>query len=412
MTPRVSAFVAVGALGFALQLGTLFLLTSAWHWPYALATLVAVEAAVLHNFAWHERWTWHDRLPSRAGLGRRLGRFHIGTGLTSLAGNLVVTTLLVELLRVPPLLANACAVGVTSVANFLVADRWVFGAPATASFMALLLLMPLDAAAADLRPETVAAWDRHVQALELNLRARDNEPPVTEPQGRTVSVPGGTIHEWRGSVVVRGITVEQLVQALRHPGLPPPADDILEARVLANTPAALRVYMKLTRSAIVTVTYDTEHEVTFAWRAPDFATSRSVSMSIRETGGSDRGFLWKLNSYWRYRQRGDAVEVDVLSVSLSRAVPAVVRPVASPIIDRIARESMRRTLDAVERFGVALGRVQERGARTSTSTELSPARIQAAIDAAPGVSPWMQSVSASIWIVEPSTATTVRSVAI
>lgn len=354
MTPRVSAFVVVGALGFVLQLGTLFLLTSAWHWPYAVATLVAVEAAVLHNFAWHEHWTWHDRFPSRAGLGGRLGRFHIGTGLTSLAGNLMVTTVLVELLRVPPLLANACAVGVTSVANFLVADRWVFGAPATASFVALLLLMPLDAAAADLRPETVAAWDRHVHALELNLRARDNEPPVTEPEGRTVSVPGGTIHEWRGSVLVHGITVEELVQALRHPGLPPPAEDILEARVLANTPALLRVYMKLTRSAIVTVTYDTEHEVTFAWRAPHFATSRSVSTSIRETGGSDRGFLWKLNSYWRYRQRGNDVEVDVLSVSLSRAVPAVVRPVASPIIDRIARESMRRTLDAVGRFGNAL----------------------------------------------------------
>jgi len=354
VTPRVSAFLVVGALGFMLQLGTLFLLTTVWHWPYAVATLVAVEAAVLHNFAWHERWTWHDRLPSADGLASRLGRFHIGTGLTSLAGNLVVTTVLVELLDVAPLLANACAVGLTSVANFLVADRWVFGPPATASFAALLLLMPLAASAADLRPETVAAWNRHVTALEMTLRDHDDEPPVGEPEGRTYSVPDGTIHEWRGSVLIHGITVGQLVHALQHPGLPPPAEDILEARVLANTPAALRVYMKLTRSAVVTVTYDTEHDVRFAWRASGFATSRSVATSIRETGGSDRGFLWRLNSYWRYRQRGDAVEVDVLSVSLSRAIPAVVRPVASPIIDRIARESMRRTLEAVARFGSAL----------------------------------------------------------
>jgi putative flippase GtrA len=354
VTPRVSAFLAVGALGFVVQLGTLFLLTSVWAWPYAAATLVAVEAAVLHNFAWHERWTWHDRFPSRDGLASRLARFHVGTGLTSLAGNLVVTTMMVELLGMPPLLANACAVGVTSVANFLVADRWVFGPPATASFAVLLLLMPLDASAADLRQETVAAWNRHVTALELTLRDHDDEPPVSDPEGRTFSVPGGTIHEWRGSVMVHGITVGQLVHALQHPGLPPPAEDIVEARVLANTPASLRVYMKLTRSAVVTVTYDTEHEVAFAWRTPGFATSRSVATSIRETGGSDRGFLWRLNSYWRYRQRGDAVEVDVLSVSLSRAVPAVVRPVASPIIDHIAHESMQRTLDAVARFGSAL----------------------------------------------------------
>ncbi len=354
MTPRVSAFLSVGALGFVLQLGTLFILTAMWHWPYAAATLLAVEAAVLHNFAWHECWTWHDRLPSREGLAGRLGRFHAGTGLTSLAGNLVVTTVVVELLHLPPLVANACAVAVTSVANFLVADRWVFAPPATATFAALLLLVPADASAADLRAETVAAWNRHVTGLEMTLRDHDEDAPVGEPEGGTVSVPGGTIHEWRGSVLIPGITVAQLVQALRHPGLPPPAEDILDARVVASSPEALRIYMKLTRSAIVTVTYDTEHEVRFAWQRRDLATSRSVSTYIRETGGSDRGFLWKLNSYWRYRQRGDAVEVDVLSVSLSRAVPALVRPIAAPLIDRVARESMHRTLEAVARFGVAL----------------------------------------------------------
>lgn len=354
MTARVSAFLTVGALGFVVQIATLFLLTSMCTWPYAAATLVAVEAAVLHNFAWHERWTWQDRFPSPDGLAVRLGRFHLATGLTSLAGSLVVTTVMVELLGVSPIVATACAVGACSVANFLVADRWVFGPPATASFAVLVLLMPLDAAAADLRPETVAAWDRHVAGLELTLRNHDDEPAVHQPEGRTVPVPGGTIHEWRGSVMVHGITAERLVHALQHPGLPPPAEDIIEARVLANTPASLRVYMKLTRRAIVTVTYDTEHEVAFAWRGPGFATSRSVATSIRETGGSDRGFLWRLNSYWRYRQRGDAVEVDVLSVSLSRAIPAVVRPVASPVVERIARESMRRTLEAVERFGRAL----------------------------------------------------------
>jgi hypothetical protein len=47
-------------------------------------------------------------------------------------------------------------------------------------------------------------------------------------------------------------------------------------------------------------------------------------------------------------------------VSLSRGVPALVRPLAGPIVDRIARESMRRTLDAVDRFG--------RGLRTCGST--------------------------------------------
>ena len=61
MTRRVSRFLTVGAIGFVLQLGTLTLLTQAVGWPYEPATALAVALAVLHNFWWHERWTWRDR---------------------------------------------------------------------------------------------------------------------------------------------------------------------------------------------------------------------------------------------------------------------------------------------------------------------------------------------------------------
>lgn len=353
MTTRIPAFIAIGAIGFAVQMGVLLWL-SAWHWPYQIATLFAVEAAILHNFAWHERWTWSDRQEKEAGTMQRLLRFHLGTGLTSLVGNVVVTTAAVELLHLATLPANAVAVAAASIANFLVADRWVFRRVAAAAVIALLALSPAQASAAQLQPETVAAWNRHVAAVEMTLSDHENDPSVPEPEGRAISVPGGTIHEWRGSVVIPGVTVAQLVHALETPGLPPPADDILDARVLGHNGDTLHLYLKLARTAIITVRYDTEHDVTFVRRSTQFATSRSVSTSIREDGGSDRGFLWRLNSYWRYRQQGDSVQVDVLSVSLSRSVPSLVRPIAAPVIDRVARDSMRHTLDAVERFGRGL----------------------------------------------------------
>jgi len=353
MTARLTAFVAVGAIGFALQMALLLWLTTVLHWPYAVATALAVEVAVLHNFAWHARWTWGNR-HEHSTFVQRLVRFHLGTGLTSLAGNLLVTAAAVELLHVPPLLANAGAVAAMSLANFLVADRWVFSRPKTAGCIALLALMPADASAAELGAATVAAWTRHVAALELTLRDHESDPPLPEPEGRTLPIPGGTIHEWRGSVRVHGVTVDQLVQALQIPGLPPPAEDILEARVLRHDAEGLLVFLKLTRTAVITVTYDTEHRVAFARRSRGFATSRSASTSIREVGNSDSGFLWRLNSYWRYRQSGDDVIVDVLSVSLSREVPFIARAVAAPVIDRIGRESMRRTLQAVQRFGASL----------------------------------------------------------
>ena len=73
----------------------------------------------------------------------------------------------------------------------------------------------------------------------------------------------------------------------------------------------------------MTVTYDTEHRVMFKVQSPDLATSRSVSTKIVEAGGADHGFLWKLNSYWRYSQIGANVLIEVESLSLSREVPTL-----------------------------------------------------------------------------------------
>jgi len=77
-------FNAVGAMGVAVQLGALALLTRVCGWNYLLATAAAVEAALVHNFIWHERYTWAERTRgARAGraLARRLAAFHLGNGV-------------------------------------------------------------------------------------------------------------------------------------------------------------------------------------------------------------------------------------------------------------------------------------------------------------------------------------------
>jgi dolichol-phosphate mannosyltransferase len=114
-------------MGFAVQLGMLGFLTAAAGIATAPAAAVAVETAVLHNFVWHERWTWRDRGGGPAARTfLRFVRFHAGAGIVSLAGNVAITILLAEWLHVPVVLANACAVVMLSVLNFQLADRWVF----------------------------------------------------------------------------------------------------------------------------------------------------------------------------------------------------------------------------------------------------------------------------------------------
>ena len=194
-------------------------------------------------------------------------------------------------------------------------------------------------------PEAIDAWERYVAATEARLeRSRADPcprpvPDVIAATGESVRVPSGTISDWRGSVFIPGVTLDRLLQRLQHPGTPPPQEDVVSSRVIARTDDSLRVSIRLVRRAIVTVTYDTEHEMRFRRWTPRLATARSVATRIEEVGGSDHGFLWRLNSYWRYEEIDGGVLVDLESLTLSRDVPSIIRPIAAPLVTRIARES-------------------------------------------------------------------------
>jgi putative flippase GtrA len=120
-------FNAVGALGIAVQVAVLLALKTGFHLNYLPATALAVEAAVLHNFLWHERYTWADRVqPSWSKSLPRLLRFNLTNGGVSIGGNLALMKLLVGLAHVNYLVANGAAIAVCSLLNFLVSEEWVF----------------------------------------------------------------------------------------------------------------------------------------------------------------------------------------------------------------------------------------------------------------------------------------------
>ena len=126
---RAARFAWVGAGGFVVQVATLQALAAAGI-PYPLATALAVEAAILHNFAWHERWTWADRTAGLTACSHerlaRLIRFNGSTALISIGGNVALMALFVGQLHLPLIPASLLAVVTLSVLNFLSADRLVF----------------------------------------------------------------------------------------------------------------------------------------------------------------------------------------------------------------------------------------------------------------------------------------------
>lgn len=124
---RWIAFTFVGLLGVLVQLSALALLTGALGVHYLLGTGLAVEAAVLHNFVWHERWTWSDLSGhDRKGLWKRLLRFHLANGAPSIGGNLALMSLLVGAWSVNYAPASVLSITVCSLLNFFASDRLVF----------------------------------------------------------------------------------------------------------------------------------------------------------------------------------------------------------------------------------------------------------------------------------------------
>jgi putative flippase GtrA len=395
---RWVAFNAVGAAGIGLQLGALALLLHVAHLHYLAATALAVEAAVLHNFYWHQRWTWRDRpAASWRESAQRLGRFHLLNGAISLAGNLAIVTLLAGLLDVDPIVASTAAIAVCSLLNFSASEALVFraGVPVIAGLM--LMSAPAAAWAGQGAP-ALRAWDAYAREIESRYLAA----PVSggaffaqdlpgRPAWREAAARGevttaridppaaadGRIHHWAGAIFVPGTSVAQVLERLIAQAGQEARfyEDVVESRLLSRDGDRLRVFMKLRRTTVLTATFNTEHAVDYRRLGPHRASSRSVATRIAELAdagtpgeherrpGDDRGFLWKLHAYWRFEAADGGVFVECESLSLSRGVPALLRPVANPIIDRVARESLEKTLLGLRGFlrgGATAVRASER----------------------------------------------------
>jgi putative flippase GtrA len=391
---RWLVFNGVGALGFLVQFATLALLVLGLNLHYLAATAAAVEMAILHNFFWHQRLTWRDR-PASGILETlaRLGRFHLLNGSISIAGNLILMTVLTGALGMPPLPANLVAVLSCSILNYAVSDALVFRTAA----MALLAVVAVpslggpvyagELASAQLKPETIAAWERYSEAVDSRYeRPQASEaffvhdlfkadpqwrqkarrgaivmfaPAGPRPGAAATDVPDGKIHHWVGAVFIPGATLDRVLNTLLI-NAGHEADsyaDVLASRLIERNGDALRVFMKIRREApLITVTYNTEHAVVYRRFDDAHAASRSAAVKIAELSnagtpqeqekpqGHDSGFLWRLNAYWRYEQVDGGVLIECESVSLSRSIPFVVRPLLTGTVERIARESLEKTL--------------------------------------------------------------------
>jgi hypothetical protein len=243
--------------------------------------------------------------------------------------------------------------------------------------MAVIAVCVLPVYAAELKPATLQAFDEYIRQTEERLngakvflwadesadrarRVRGGEilvQPFTGKAARSVK-DGGLVHDWVGSVFIPGATVEQtlaLVQDYnRHKNIYKP--EVVDSRILAHEGNDFRIYLRLLKKKVITVQLNTEHEVKYIQLAPKRWRSISRTTKIAEVDnpgkrderekppGTGEGFLWKLNSYWRFEERDGGTWVECQAISLTRDVPTGLGWVIEPIIRNLPKDSLENTL--------------------------------------------------------------------
>jgi hypothetical protein len=200
------------------------------------------------------------------------------------------------------------------------------------------------------------------QQDEARLRNGDviTERLGTRDQDHAIEPSGALIHHWVGTIFIPGASLDQVLAVVqdydRHQQYYAP--QVLQSKLIARSGDQFRVYLRLKQKNVITVVFVTEHDVRYTRLDAAHAYSRSYSTRITELEhagepneralppGKDHGFLWGLDSFWRFEQRESGVYVQCEAISLTRDIPLGLGPLVGPFLETIPKASLELTLRA------------------------------------------------------------------
>ena len=194
-------------------------------------------------------------------------------------------------------------------------------------------------------------------------------PATRDGKGQDIKVDNGLIHHWYGVILIQNTKVEPLLHWIQDYDQtskyfkPEVTQSQLLPREAGDNADTFRLFLRLTRTKIITVNYKTWHMAVYQRDGEGLASSSSHTTKIAElkdagTPGekelpveNDSGYFWRLNSYWRFKQEGNDVVVECESISLSRGIPTMVSLLnmftlgtIRGVIESLPRESLQNTL--------------------------------------------------------------------
>jgi hypothetical protein len=199
------------------------------------------------------------------------------------------------------------------------------------------------------------------EALLTRLRSGEiiyEKLETVDADGSEVVIRDGLIHHWLGAAFIPGATVDTAVAFVedydRHEELFP---EVVESHLISRDGDLVRAFLRFRKEKVITVVMNTEHEARYFRVAPDRAYSLSRSIRVQEVedagepverelpDGEGHGFMWAMDSSWRFLQRDGGVYVECESVTLTRTIPLLLRWIVAPFVNDVPRQSLESLLE-------------------------------------------------------------------
>ena len=260
--------------------------------------------------------------------------------------------------------------------------KWRTAAYAAVRISVFAFLALAMASAAELKTETLNAWNAYLghQSLEVEKRAgnpdyffwADADPSryeharsgsaVIAPmhESESLRVPSGLIHHWVGVVFIPDATATDVLSVTRDyvhykdyykPG-------VADAKLIKQSQYRDEFSIRFVNSSILS---RTSLEGIYSSKFVQVDEKRWYSVSqtsrmqeIRDYGQRTEkhlsddhgsGYIWRLYSTARLEERDGGVLFELEAVALSRDIPGALRWFVEPIVKRVSRESVEKSLN-------------------------------------------------------------------
>ena len=228
--------------------------------------------------------------------------------------------------------------------------------------------------AAELKQDTLQAWDAYVRTINLSVVDRgsgdrpflwvDESPDL----GRRVragevlvashdlrKVPHGLIHHWIGAMFIPNATLNEVTRVLddydRYADFYRPI--VVKSKLVARTDDCDKVTILMTQRAFsVTAAVETDSEVRTVKLDSNRIYSLSRSIRVQEIAnygrqdehllleGQGPGYVWRMLGMTRAEQRDGGVYLEMETIGLSRGIPLEFRWLIQPLTEKLPRNIM------------------------------------------------------------------------